>query len=264
MRTATQRWIAIAAVLAVAMVGVSVRSAVAFGPLPLDHYKIYDATTTDAVFAEPVILVDQFNIDGLSGRLDGPFRFGVPTDKNDEGIFDPSVHYTWYRVNEAQQQPIRTVVFENQFGVGVVDVRQPRWLLSPANKNQMPGSPLPDLRDHFLCYDAAGDELLRNVILDNQFGFETHILLKPDLFCNPVQKEHNGVIFPIINEIDHLVCYQFEHPDSLTLTVTTEDQFVLTNLALFQSIKLCVPSLKTGVTPTEDNSTWGRLKSIYR
>jgi len=135
--------------------------------------------------------------------------------------------------------------------------------LSPALKNTLTGGNVSDA-DHFLCYDAAGSPLNLTANLINQFLPEQIVLLDPKFFCNPVEKQHAGVTFPILNDIEHLVCYDIDPHGSLNVpSVILVDQFLTTLGLPFESVLLCVPSLKTGVTPTEE-STWGKVKSIYR
>ena len=262
MASATKNWVFVAIVLTVAAGSLAAgQNALAGpGPPPPDHYKIYEIDAPAAIFGEAVKATDQFS--NYEFIVEGPLRLGVPTDKNGSGFIFPELHYTWYAVDGEPAQPLRQVVYENQFGENVVQVRQPRWLLTPALKNQ--ASPSLPLVNHYLCYDAVGGGLNIPASLINQFGGEEVLLLDPKFFCNPVQKEHAGVLFPILNELDHLVCYDFTpHGTFAGISVGIVDQFVQTFGLPFESVLLCVPSEKTGVTPT-DESTWGKVKSIYR
>lgn len=263
MTTVTKSRVLVAIVLAVAAGTIAVaQDAVAqLTPLNLDHYKIYELDPTNFKDGEPVGLTDQF--DEYEFRIDGPFRLGVPTQKNHSNLFFPDLHHTWYRVRNLEPQPSRLVVYENQFGEGVVEVGDPSWLLAPAAKNSPSGEP-PAGRNHFLCYEALGGGLGVFMNLINQLTDEDITLLDPKLFCNPVKKLHFGNFSDIVDDQEHLVCYDFDPHGILTgIPLALADQFLITQGQPFESVLLCLPSLKTGVTPT-DESTWGKVKSIYR
>jgi hypothetical protein len=193
--------------------------------------------------------------------FNGPWYFGLPADKNGEGIFDPRVHYTWYNINTSERG--RHVVYQNQFGENVLTTGNGIYMLVPALKFPQEGE-LPPIADHFKCYKALGEPLNLTATLQTQFGFETVVLDRPEVFCNPAEKVlPDGQAFPIMNDRDHLVCYRIFPEEPLGTTVTYLDQFLNEFGVVEENRWLCVPSLKTGVTQAEETS-WGRLKTIYR
>jgi hypothetical protein len=245
-------------------------------PIPwipeIDHYKIYDMNTVNVVSDVPVSLYDQFVPNWMDVTVDGPWKLGTPTNKNDEGYFDWETHYTWYRVNNAPDLPWKSVAYYNQFGPGWLSANDPQWLLVPALKNPLPGSPedgfplsvVAVYPDHYLCYDALGESAHKTATLETQFGFENVAVTYPELFCNPVNKQHDGQDFLINNNIDHLVCYKIDPPHTVTSAgFALEDQITRTEAHTFESQWLCVPSFKEDFVQTKE-STWGKLKSIYR
>ena len=115
--------------------------------------------------------------------------------------------------------------------------------------------------DHFKCYEAAGDPLYVIVDLVDQFGVNLDVLVgAPELFCNPVDKNGEGILDPEA----HLTCYDIEDgdddndndddgdsdsgSDSDGLNVQVNNQFGEQVLEVEDSELLCVPSEKLGFT----------------
>jgi hypothetical protein len=100
----------------------------------LDHFELYSAATTPGTtkFEKlEVELEDQFLDETV--KLKKPVRLGVPTDKNEEGIIDPSTHLTCYSV-KAPRFEKRDVEVVNQFGQFRLTVKKPKMLCVPSNK----------------------------------------------------------------------------------------------------------------------------------
>jgi hypothetical protein len=88
----------------------------------------------------------------------------------------------------------------------------------------------------------------RTVTVQDQFETRTGTLLKPILFCNPVDKNGEG----IVNPSAHQTCYRFQPDDTpfSSPTVNVLDQFGALDLQAIagtcrKADLLCVPSLKT-------------------
>jgi len=82
-----------------------------------------------------------------------------------------------------------TVTVETQFETVQVDVRRPRELCAPADKNgENPGAE--NHPDHLLCYDIKSRQMLqdRDTFLNNQFGQQRFEVRGRDLLCVPSQK----------------------------------------------------------------------------
>jgi hypothetical protein len=82
-----------------------------------------------------------------------------------------------------------TVTVETQFETVEVDVRQPRELCAPADKNgENPGAE--DHPNHLLCYDIKSRQKFqdRDTFLNNQFGEQRFEVQGRDLLCVPSQK----------------------------------------------------------------------------
>jgi hypothetical protein len=108
----------------------------------------------------------------------------------------------------------------------------------------------PPTLDHFKCYKAKD---LKNpkfvsstVSLTDQFGVNDGAfeVKKPFLFCNPADKNGEG----IANPVDHLACYKVKGP-KLSKTdrpkVAVDNQLGDLQLEVTKPFLLCVPSTKT-------------------
>jgi hypothetical protein len=263
-RTTADTWLRFAVLTAIA-VALSAEQSRAQNPPglgPTDHQKVY-RIGEGPPFTGLLELRDQFGFGNY--QYQGPFWLSTPVQKNTEPIRDPATHYLWYEIFKPLIDPVRQVVVQNQFGEGLLEVRNAHYLLVPALKNQNPGTPLPTHQNHFKCYDAIGGSALPTVTLVNQFGTEVVQVLRPALLCNPVEKTHAGQVFPILFPQDHFVCYDIFPRAPLGVGVTVTDQIAPTQRPAFilENQWLCVPSLKTGVTAAVP-STWSRVKAQYR
>jgi hypothetical protein len=102
--------------------------------------------------------------------------------------------------------------------------------------------------DHFKCYEAKGDSLNVAVDLQDQFEVEAGVRVKkPVFFCNPVDKNGEG----IRNPTAHLTCYKIDDGGK-ERAVVVENQFGRQTLKVKKPTLLCVPSEKIEVTPAND------------
>lgn len=231
-------------------------------PLVLeDHFQTYRLEFPWDVF-ELLTLRDQFSSYDIAGEhLE---KLANPAQKNEEPIIDPNRHQTWWRIN-ADQGFTRTVFVSHQFGSFKLTVREPRYLVLPANKfltEPANGGELP-VANHYLCYEADGDTLNIPAVIQDQFGTATIFIKQPRYFCNPVEKTHGGQFFPIIDFDAHLTCYDIETGlPPIGADVWLQDQLHFTGNQALEPCWFCIPSSKDGVVGTEE-STWGRIKSLY-
>ena len=229
-------------------------------PQVIDHYLIYQVMQPYTVSPGHVQLIDQFGAydpDTLFSMV----AFGNPVDKNGEGILDPMAHLSVYRF---------PTISTDAFGIGVTDqfgynywrVKDAIMLLLPALKDQ-PGEP--PLKDHYLCYQVIdGPTLDIGVHLTDQWGSGTHVLGQAILWCNPVEKIVDGFPFPIVNPNHHLAVYELVNLADMPLTpFYFVDQFFHDNNEAFLPWVLAVPAQKEFPVPVEE-STWGRIKALYR
>lgn len=229
-------------------------------PLPIDHYKVYNVEPGYPYF-RPVMLRDQFGQHPAQVLfLD---RFANPVNKNNEGMLDPILHYAWWRIDSPE--PPRAALIGNQFGQDQeFHIFDAVYLLNPALKHaQSPGEPLP-IANHYKCYQAQGAPIQREVVLADQFGTRTAMVLEPELLCNPTEKiTDDGRVYPIIDPNAHLACYRIQPPMFYGIGAVIHDQFIFADIRFKEDWLLCVPSTKNVIVPTEPQ-TWSRVKALYR
>ena len=246
-----------------AAIGIALTGAAALAqpnPPPFDHYHIYK-TGNPVTLGLPVTLTDQFGKDLVHVlSLDW---FGLPVDKNGEGFVDTTIHYSWWSIQQ-EAEPARTILVHNQFGQDQQwTVFDAAFLLTPALKFPHAGAVVPPY-NHFKCYFADGPPANRDVSLLDQFGIRTGLVDHGRMFCNPTEKVlTDGTVYPILDPVVHLACYDLLPSFAYDLPITMLDQFTQGPNLLIHDRWLCVPSLKEEPTQAEA-STWGRLKVLYR
>jgi hypothetical protein len=191
-----------------------------------------------------VTLADQFVTGQVTVKR--PIRLCNPGDKNGEGVLDPTSHLMCYKIS-APPFTQRTVLAQNQFGDNYLRIIRPESLCNPAAKNFIES----DLQiNHYKCYKARSLNRFqpRTVTVQDQFETRTGTLIKPMLFCNPVDKNGEGILDPSA----HQTCYKFQADGSpfVSPTINVLDQFGALDLRTIagtcrKADLLCVPSLKT-------------------
>ena len=219
----------------------------------LEHFRVYEVDKIEASFE--VRLTDQFDPAAKDAKTLELTHFANPSRKvhggTSAGVNHPDRHFTWYSLSQAQPEPRRTVRFRNQFGQHSVDIRDPRFLLVPAQKTSHAGSAFPTGLDHYKCYEVVNVNTappLPVVTLGDQFGLQQNAQVgKPVLFCPPVKKERAGQpAAAIVNAADHLAVYELP-PLPQTVAIKIKDQFGDRNLQVVQSVRLVVPTVKQAV-----------------
>jgi hypothetical protein len=232
------------------------------GPPGVDHYLVYRVINPPSL-SVPVALSDQFMLNASYVTLTMDY-FMTPVNKNGEGIIDPVTHYTWWRIST---HPFgASALVTNQFGQGQhLDVFKPGYLLNPAVKNAPAGATIPP-KNHFKAYDAKGLPPARVVDLVDQFFPLQAYVDSARYLATPAQKLYNGVMFPILDPIGHLVVYKIvPQPGAPPVQgpVFVADEFGRWPVELGERVMLCVPSFKYEVTPVKPKN-WGDLKHLYR
>ena len=199
-----------------------------------------------------VSLEDQFGKRFFT--LEDPVALLNPADKDGEGITDAATHLISYKVKGPEFDKVENVLVENQFGDFVVDLKKPDRLLVPASKSLSGPLPPPDNNthdvDHFLCYQIEDDDddnlgILISVV--DQFNQpKLFDVKKPRRFCNPVDKNGEG----IKNPQTHLMCFSVrratgEPKHERIDGIFVNDQFGPGRVRTKKERELCVPSTKT-------------------
>ena len=213
----------------------------------LDHFQCYEVHP-GPFRGFPASLADQFGASTVAVRQ--PRRLCNPASKNGENPAAPAHpdHLAGYLLRQRSPKfhTIRDVEVVNQFGTIHVDLVRPEQLLVPTAKNPtLPPPPLVPSIDHFKCYRVKGAKFRRSgVTITDQFGSIVVDIKRPRRLCVPASKNNE----PIINGVDHLMCYQVRLAASSTFSapgrVFVNNQFGPTVFDVFRPTELCVPSLK--------------------
>ncbi|MEO1086927.1 MAG: VCBS repeat-containing protein, partial [Acidobacteriota bacterium] len=221
-------------------------------PLPdivdfkLDHFKCYPAEPNQSVL-DQVELTDQFNSGDAAVLRTRRFCNAVAKLHNEKWtpIMDEDAHLEMIEIEAGGKTPEQVEV-TNQFGPGQkLEIGRAAFLAVPTKKIRPGDHPFPEGLDHFKCYEVDGVSEDVIVGLRDQFGFERELLaVNPTLLCNPTQKLHGGQETPIVNPLDHLVCYDLFNTRPLIPSAFIGNQFGERELRLDKADKLCLPSKK--------------------
>jgi len=151
--------------------------------------------------ATKIMVVDQFNPRGLFVDAKKVSHLMVPTVKDLAtppplpGAFSVD-HFACYKVKASKDKPKFTPVLglpiEDQFGTMTVNVKKPKYLCNPVDKNGEDPS-APTHPGHLMCYQVKQADLAKfvkkvGVFVNNQFGPETLDVKKPSELCVPALK----------------------------------------------------------------------------
>lgn len=223
----------------------------------IDHFKCY--VTTHAPRDAVITLKDQFDTEPENVQVRRAVRFCNPVEKTrldltppvTTPIINPDNHLKLYRIftDDVDLAPTRKVTIQNQFGKKSIRTFQQEVLAVPTQKLAPIAHPGPVNLDHFKCYRAYGSSINKLVRLRDQFHVEDDVkVLYPFGFCNPAEKRHAGVVTPITNAEDHLVCYKItQKPLPGPIVVLARNQFGDETLNIRPADLLCVPSKKLKV-----------------
>lgn len=233
-----------------------------------DHYVSYLVDKSIAPIG--VVLRDQF-INSTDFQLVSIERLLNPAKKLHNGMAfsprRPGLHYLAYRVQTPVPFTPRSVVIENQFEKRVVTAVRPHYVLTPTGKRKigipienvfshMPSAivnkliaaivpPIPDNANHYLCYDLEPYDMTAGVLLKDQFQDKQFEVIRARYLCNPVEKMHNGKVSAIVDEANHLTCYEVIPHNAVNRMVLTHDQFGIKSQNAVRTEELCVPTVKT-------------------
>ncbi|MEK7591181.1 MAG: hypothetical protein AAB489_03165 [Patescibacteria group bacterium] len=229
-----------------------------------DHYLSY--LLDKSINPIGVVLRDQF-INPTDFTLVLIERLLNPVRKMHAGItFNPrrpDLHYLAYRLQTPASFVPRSVLIENQFEKRTIVVTKPRSLLAPTGKRKI-GIPLerlspsvaerllativppvPQNANHYLCWDIEPYDLAKGVTLRDQFQNRQFEVIRARYLCNPVEKNHGGKVHDIVDEKNHLMCYEVIPHNGVHRPVLTHDQFGVQSLKAVRTEELCVPTVKT-------------------
>jgi len=132
--------------------------------------------------------------------------------------------------------------------------------------------------NHFKCYEAEAisppapeeDTPVFSGIFADQFETRTEDVFTPDLFCNPVDKDGDGLGFAddggtmVPNNLggptNHLLCYKISSELPRSIFVNVRNQFTNGIVEVEDSELLCVPTVKLGCFVDEDEEAVGECE----
>lgn len=245
----------------------------------VDHFKCYPPERpvhAGDPFSPVVTLQDQFSTANVAvqelyrvcnpvEKILSPFPVvSLPDISGGTVIHHPDLHLTFYNIDTLSSVPppgYHSVSLDNQFGLQTMKVGPAKWLAVPTTEYLFPSCvncrfflpPPPDplLLNHFECYPVLKPVTppSATVTLIDEWHTEGALDVgAPVIFCNPVDKVHHGTDYPVVDYINHLVCYQVPegpggHPTGIV------NQFNSTPLSVtFKAPLLCVPSRKLAFT----------------
>lgn len=232
-----------------------------------DHYLSY--LVDKSINPISVVVRDQF-IAATDFTLVLIERLFNPVKKTHAGIpftpRRPDLHYLAYRLQDPASVAPHSVVIENQFEKRTIVATTPRYLLVPTGKRKTgitdallsTVSPaalaklvptLPQNANHYLCYDVEPyDIVIKGVSLRDQFQNRKFDVIRARTLCNPAEKTHNGKVYAIVDEQNHLMCYEIIPHNAVNRPVLTRDQFGIRSLKPVRTEEVCVPTVKTPLT----------------
>jgi hypothetical protein len=219
----------------------------------LDHFQCYEVKP--GVFSSPTVTVtDQFGT--LTETLKFPHSLCPPTNKNNEGIVDPTDHLVGYQTKTPKFIKQTNKTFVDQFGTLTLDLVRPQFLLVPSGKDGVAQQPP---LDHFQCYKVKKSKgapkfVPKTATISNQFEQSVTLTLKkPYKVCVPADKNGEDPTAP--NHPTSLVCYKTKGPRLGGSTHTIDNQFGLDEVTVIHRRELCVPSPPPTTTTTTTIAT---------
>jgi hypothetical protein len=221
-----------------------------------NHFKLYVVKSAEPIKPILVELKDQFDKEPHKAELEVISYFSNPVEKKHDRatyrIEFPNAHLTWYKFQTEVKPVKRAVKIKNQFGEQKLILEEALFLAVPTQKVER-GSVFPREFNHFKAYRVVeGDFKPAEVTLQDQFdGKPIKVkVIKPFLFCNPVEKIRGKRKTPIYNKIYHLTCYFIEPKEfasSAPRSISIVNQFGKNRLYIQQYFVLCVPTDKLAV-----------------
>src|SRR5262245_55694918 len=218
----------------------------------LDHFQCYEVKP--GVFASTTVTVtDRFGT--LTQTLRYPHSLCNPTNKNNEGIVDPTDHLVGYQTKSPKLIKQTNKTFLDQFGSLRLDLVRRQFLMVPSGKDGVPQ--LPPL-DQFQCYKVKGAKgapkfVKKTATISNQFESTTVTLTKPYKVCVPADKNGEDPTAP--THPTSLVCYKTKDGKFGSSTHTITNQFPDDSVTVLHRRELCVPSPPPTTTTTTTVTT---------
>jgi hypothetical protein len=114
--------------------------------------------------------------------------------------------------------------------------------------------------NHFKCYKQyMGPRVDEDVMLIDQFKTSIATVTRPDRFCNPANKNNEGIDDPTA----HMNCYRLQEEHFENIDVIVTNQFGEQKLTVRRVDSLCVPAIKDGI-PSDLDINHYKCYSVLR
>jgi len=159
-------------------------------------------------------------------------------------------HFQCYEIDRDAFTKIAGVTVDDQFGSGTQDLRRPKRLCTPADKNdEDPGAPSDPA--HLVGYEVQNRTpkfaAVKNVTVDNQFGPITVQVVRPDILMVPSAKSlvaPPGAPGNLLT--NHFQCYGVKGGRTRVDNVEVTDQFGTLTVDIKKPVRLCTAADKNG------------------
>lgn len=178
--------------------------------LHLDHFAFYDFDPSK--IDELVGLQCQFDEEPEPAEVMYAERVGLASEKNNEGMLDVNHNFVWCHIAEWELEPVRVVVFEDQFGDGKLVIGRASGLLVPTRRDRC-GKP--EKLSHYKVFEVIEKSEPRKVRVPVTSAYNPGMPVtvgSPAYFAVPTTKDHRGRTHRIHNEDAHLVIYDVSIP----------------------------------------------------
>jgi hypothetical protein len=169
-------------------------------------------------------------------------------------------HFTCYRTTSAGFAPVGGVSLVDHYGASTVEVRKPKFLCAPTDKNgEDPSAPShPDHLEDYQIKRSTPFVAVRNQAVVDQFGTQTLDVRKPLTLQVPTAKSRTASPpAPVTPAVDHFQCYAVRRSRGSAKftprTVTLEDQFGAMTVEVKKPRRLCAPVDKRDESPGAEN-----------
>jgi hypothetical protein len=221
-------------------------------PYPMDEFLCYtvisnvpDFVATEVVLQDDMAAQTPATVTIRTGR-NFCNAAEIAMGKTKTNIDNPADDLSFYDVIDGPAGTFMNVQVDNLFGPQTIETTKPTHLAVPTGKDP---SPVPTALDHFLCYEARGPSIGKGLRVTDLWMRERVVVAFPSLFCNPVEKTHSSITYPVQHPTDHLLCYSVaELTFAPTANLDVTNQFGGQSLGVQQIDKLCVPTTVQGAS----------------
>jgi hypothetical protein len=155
-------------------------------------------------------------------------------------------HYQCYEVHHGPFEVIEGLTLEDELGPSTVNVKSPKRICNPADKNGEDPTAPGDL-DHLAGYPIKQTTVFiksRGRSVTTQFGTITMDIVKPDYLMLPSAKSTEMPPGALVPAVDHYKCYKVSRTRFRQEGIAVDDQFTAMSVDIKKPARLCLPANK--------------------